>query len=180
VCLVGLGNTERGDDGFGVHLAHALTRRLSEVEPGLADTGAFAEFPVHANGRRPAVLIADTRPERWVSRLAEAGYDHVIFFDAVNFDGPAGAVAFLDASETEARHPQISTHKISLGLLGSLIEANGRTKVWLLGVQPASLQHGGFLSPAVTATLQVLADLFAELIHPDTVGAAEDQEVPCA
>ena len=55
-----------------------------------------------------------------------------------------------------ARFPQISTHKISLGLLAKRAEANGTTKAWLLGVQPESLKPGEELTPAVQATLELL------------------------
>ena len=42
-----------------------------------------------------------------------------------------------------ARFPQVSTHKISLGLLARLDRgAVARRKAWLLGVQPESLRPG--------------------------------------
>ena len=65
----------------------------------------------------------------------------------------------LDSDEMAARFPQISTHKLSLGLLAKQVEANGRTKAWLLGVQPESLRPGEELTPAVRATLELLLDL---------------------
>jgi hydrogenase 3 maturation protease len=87
----------------------------------------------------------------------------VIFLDAVDFGGSPGATIFLNAGQIAVRFPQISTHKISLGLLAKSIEANGTTKAWLLGVQPQSLKPGESLSPAVQGTLELLRELLIEV-----------------
>jgi hydrogenase 3 maturation protease len=91
--------------------------------------------------------------------LTESAFDTVLFLDAVEFGAVPGSVVLLDASEMTTRFPQVSTHKLSLGLLAQMIEANGRTKVWLLGVQPASLKPGEGLSPRVAATVEGLIPL---------------------
>jgi hydrogenase maturation protease len=143
VCLMGLGNPDYGDDGFGVRLAEALVT-------------------AHASG----VIIAGTTPERVLGRIADEHYDQIIFLDAVEFGGAPGSVVFLEASEITAWFPQISTHKISLGTLAKWVEADGRTQAWLLGVQPASLKPGLDLSPTVQRTLQMLAEVLSETAAP--------------
>jgi len=60
VCLVGLGNIDYGDDGFGVRLAEGL------LEAGITDT-----------------VVAGTMPDRFIGRLAEQGFDYLAFLDAV-------------------------------------------------------------------------------------------------
>lgn len=140
VCLMGLGNTDYGDDGFGVRLAEAL------VEAGVPD-----------------VVIAGASPDRFVGRIAGGGFDHVIFLDAVEFDGVPGSVVFLNADETSARFPQISTHKISLGLLAKWIETNGSTRAWLLGVQPQSLKTAPQFTAVVQTTWEVLKELLCDV-----------------
>ncbi len=163
VCLMGLGNVDYGDDGFGVRLAEALG------DSGAASTHKSA----HECGW--SLLIAGTAPERLISRVAGESFDHVIFLDAVDFGAAPGAVVLLDSDEMAARFPQISTHKLSLGLLAKPVESNGRTKAWLLGVQPESLGPGGQLSPTVNATLQLLLELMTEGL---AAAGAEDCE-PC-
>ncbi len=59
-------------------------------------------------------------------------------------------MVLLNSDEMTARFPQISTHKISLGLLAKRVEANGTTKAWLLGVQPESLRPGEELTCPAT------------------------------
>ncbi len=140
VCFMGLGNVDYGDDGFGVHLAERI-----EVA-GLAD-----------------VIIAGTMPERFTGTVADNSYDCLLFLDAAEFGGAPGSVIFLDAEEMAARFPQVSTHKISLGLLAKWIEESGKTKVFLLGVQPESLKNTQELTPTMQTTLEVLSSLLYEL-----------------
>jgi hydrogenase maturation protease len=134
VCFMGLGNVDYGDDGFGVRLAEALTAA------GVPD-----------------VIVAATHPDRWVGQAA--GFDHIVFLDAVEFGREPGAVVFLDSAQMTARFPQISTHKISLGVLAQWIEASGATKAWLLGAQPESLESQQQLTPTLQNTLELVCDL---------------------
>ena len=137
VCFMGIGNADYGDDGIGVRLAEKLI---------LADL--------------PDVVVAGNAPESFIGRVAEERFEHLVFLDAVDFGGEPGSVVFLDADEIAARFPQISTHKISLGLLAKRVEANGTTRTWLLGVQPASL---GSETPILATTLEALAELLGNL-----------------
>ena len=143
VCFMGLGNSDYGDDGFGVRLAEKL------VTAGVSD-----------------VILAGTAPDRWITQLC--GFDHVVFLDAVEFGGAVGDVVFLDSAQMATRFPQISTHKISLGLLAWSIESDGKTRAWLLGVQPQSLA-----SPELSSDVQNTLDALCELIKAVArIGAA--------
>jgi hydrogenase maturation protease len=139
-CLMALGNTDYGDDGFGVCLGEELLR-----------LGV------------PEVIIAGAEPDRYISRVVDGRFDHLVFLDAVEFGAAPGSVILLNAHQIFARYPQISTHKISLGVLAKWVEANGRTKVWLLGAQPESVKPGQALSAPVQATLDVLCELLLEV-----------------
>ncbi len=143
VCLMGLGNPDHGDDAFGVRLAEQL-----------AAAGV------------PGVIVAGTTPERSIVHVADDGCDHLVFLDAVDFGGAPGAAALLDAATIAARFPQISTHKLSLGLLAAWATANGATRAWVLGVQPASLQPAAALTPPVQAALEVILELLCDAARP--------------
>jgi len=145
VCLVGIGDPERGDDGLGVRLAEAM-RLLGH----------------------PDVIVAERTPERWIDHLARGGYQAVLFVDAVEMGASPGAAVFLKSHQVEARYPQVSTHKISLGTLARLIETNGSTRVFLLGVQPESVRAATRLSAAVETTFAILRDLLAGVLPVNT------------
>ncbi|HUM04423.1 MAG TPA: hydrogenase maturation protease [Terriglobales bacterium] len=141
VCFVGLGNPDFGDDGFGVRMAEDL----------------------HQTGV-PHVVVAGVSPERWLSRLADPQFAHVVFLDAVEFGGAPGSVVLLNGREAAARFPQVSTHKISLSLLAEWIESNGATHMWLLGVQPESIRESAALSPAVRESARMIRGLLLETL----------------
>jgi hydrogenase maturation protease len=153
VCLMGLGNVAHGDDGFGVRLAEAIIGRASAL------------------GTRSRVIIAGTTPEWLLSRAADRDCDHLIFLDAAEFGVAPGSVVLLSSAELVTRFPQVSTHKLSLGLLAKRAESNGRTKAWLLAVQPESLHPGEELTPTVAATLELLLNLLQTCLHGSSRGS---------
>ena len=166
VCLVGVGNVERGDDGFGVRMAERLQK--SEIRNPKSETNPKLEIRNTAAqgdeaGASVEVIVAGATPEYHLSLSTAGGFDNVLFLDAVGFGGEPGAVVLLNSSEMAARFPQVSTHKLSLGLLAKLVEASGNTKACLLGVQPESLREGTSLSPKVQASLELLAHLLTEV-----------------
>jgi hydrogenase 3 maturation protease len=141
VCVMGLGNIDYGDDGFGVYLAESIAARLA----GSGNTSLARH-----------VINAGTTPERLVGSVKGKGYDHLVFLDAVEFGGEPGSVLLLNANETEAQFPQISTHKMSIGLLARYIKTSEGTDVWLLGVQPGSIKRSQGLSLSVQRTMEML------------------------
>ena len=147
VCFIGLGNIDYGDDGFGVRLAEEL------VAAGVPD-----------------VVIGGISPDRWIAKVAD--FDHVLFLDAVDCGATAGSIVFLDTVELTARFPQISTHKISLGVLAKWVKMNGTTKAWLLGVQPESLKPSQELTPTMKTTLQLVRELLCSLALADRLEGA--------
>lgn len=141
VCFIGMGNVNRADDGFGVRLAERL--RAIGV---------------------PNVIVAGSTPERWISRLADPGFDHVIFLDAVEFGATPGSARILGSSETSSLLTQVPTRKISLGTLSRWVEASGATKAWLLAVQPKSVKVSENLSSVVEEALDRLSHLLYALM----------------
>ena len=149
VCFMGLGNVDYGDDGFGVRLAEELIA-----------------------GGVPDVIVAGTTPDRWISHFAS--FDHMVFLDAVEFGGAPGSAVLLDSAEVAAKFPQISTHKISVGVLAKWVELTGSTKAWLLGVQPESLKPSQQLTATLQVTLGALRELLCHLkVRPDPAPQAE-------
>ncbi|MGD0917682.1 MAG: hydrogenase maturation protease [Thermodesulfobacteriota bacterium] len=141
IALVGIGNVDLSDDGFGVRLAESL------AGAGLAH-----------------VLVTHTVPEDHLATLTRGGFDNVVFLDAVSIGAEPGSVVFLDACEIKNRFPQVSTHKLALGMLAGLIESEKTTRVWLLGAQPATLKQGTGLSEPVERTVEILKALLLDTL----------------
>ncbi len=147
VCLVGVGNVDLGDDGFGVRLAEALD-----------------------GAGEATVISAGTTPERWVGTIAREGFDSVVFLDAVEVDAPVGSAILLEQEEMAAVYPQISTHKLSLGTLARLIGSQCGSRVWLIGVRPSRLGYGEGLSGEVAGSLDALRALIGETLRTNREG----------
>jgi len=150
VCFVALGSTDAGDDAFGILLARKLA--------------AGAE-----TGSEWRVLVAGVGPERCLSLLTQRTFDNVVFLDAAEIGAAPGSVALLNAEEMNSRNPQVSTHRISLGLLAKMVEGSGPTKAWLLAAQPESLRRGAALSEPVAQAVELVHQLLART----------SEEVPC-
>ena len=140
VCLMGIGNLDYGDDGFGVRLAQAVANRVD------------AE-----------VVVAEATPERHLNAMNGDSCDELVFLDAVECGQPAGSVVFLDAGEIAHRFPQVSTHKVALSTLSQWAQANGIKKTWLLGAQPETLAAGSKLSAPVEQTIAALTALLTDI-----------------
>lgn len=153
VCFVGLGNPDYSDDGFGVRLAGELR------DAGMKD-----------------VVVAGNTPEQCLGQITAQGFDHLVFLDAADFGATPGSLVVMGAEQIQDRYPQISTHKLSLAALAELAEANGRTKAWLLGVQPESIKPGYGLTPTIQTTLQIVREL---LLDTASCQAMLEATVPC-
>jgi hydrogenase maturation protease len=155
ICFMGLGNPDYGDDGFGVQMAEALTAA------GVPD-----------------VIAAGTAPEQHLGRIASEEFADLVFLDAVEFGAEAGSLFLAGSCEIKVRFPQISTHKLSLAVLAQLAEANGKTRAWLLGVQPESLKPGQALSPAVQRTVKIVRELLTRCQSQPATGSAKFEQGP--
>jgi hydrogenase maturation protease len=174
VCLVGLGNSDLSDDGFGIWMVNAAARHYflrDNKDPHALD------IDDHCKIGNASFLIAGRTPEKWMPFFSGGGFDHVIFFDAVNIGKPPGTVIWLNSSKIKESCDSISTHKLSLNTITQLIEgACFKTQVWLLGVQPCALISVRGLSKAVVKTAEMLDALFEDLL----VSKPNAMEMECA
>ena len=182
VCLVGIGNPRLGDAAVGVRIAEALnschkppllpaddTHDAEDPTPVLpsADSSAAPASspppasPVAARDPSTAILLAATDPQKFLPEIVRGAYDHVVFIEAVDFGGRPGAVTVLRSEEILTRYTLNPPDARCLGALAEQIEANGHTKTWVLGVQPASLRPDRPLSQSVQGTVQALVRLLS-------------------
>ncbi len=168
VWLLGIGNPEHGDDGFGVRLAEELARRLRRSE----GTGG-PSLTSQCN-----VVDAGTCPERFVGVAVQAGCEELVFADAVDFGGPSGALLLAGTEELRTPPPgplpsfagegetAAMSHRVPIALLAQYAEGLG-ARACLLGVQPRTLRPGDGLSPEVEGTLRALVAILARTLGAD-------------
>ncbi len=142
VHLIGVGNSIRTDDAVGLVVVRALRSDL---------------------GSAPAPWVkihrASLMPERLLSKLAAEGR-RLLIFDAVEAAKEPGSIVFSRLSET--KYGFFATHNIPLRLVPGLAAAG--TEVYILGVQPESLEVGEGLTRTVSESAGTIVEAVARAI----------------
>lgn len=146
VNLIGVGNRLRTDDGAGLEIISSLRSLLGPAPaPGLK---------VHA----PSLM-----PERLLFKLSsEAG--RIIVFDAVEAAKEPGEVVFSRLADT--KYGFFATHNVPLRLIPGL--AARETDVFVVGVQPKSLEVGEGLTDTVRTSVRQVVAVVAEAVEAMT------------
>lgn len=137
VAVLGVGNDMNGDDGAGVCVVRALSARIPDT---------------------PGVLLIDggTAPENFTGPLRRFCPDLVLEIDAAHQEQPPGTLAWIDWHDADGM--SASTHTLPPSVLASFLTSDLGCRVALIGVQPASLDMGQGLTPAVAAAVAHLVD----------------------
>jgi hydrogenase maturation protease len=165
VLVAGIGNTFLSDDGFGVEVIARLRDR--ELRPGVevVDTGI--------RGMHLAYQLLD-------------GYDVLVLVDAVARGSDPGTLYILEHDLDAPRETgaALDAHGMDpaavLELLDGLATAMGLTRpvgrVLVVGCEPASLEEGMGLTPAVAAAVAPAVDTVVELVAqlPDTESSSAE------
>jgi hydrogenase maturation protease len=155
--VAGIGNVFLGDDGFGVAVAQRLAGR--EVPDGVrvADVGI--------RGLHLAYDLLD-------------GCELLVLVDAVPLGAAPGTVAVIEVDPDDAALPgqdpvgSLDAHSMSpVSVLGTLRAMGGRVgRVLVVGCEPATLEEGIGLSPAVAAAVDRAAEVVVEVLATELSG----------
>ncbi len=144
--VLGLGNILLSDEGVGVHVIHLLRERY--------------QFPQEVEILDGGTLALDLLPY-----VEDA--DRLLMVDAVQMDAPPGTVTRLEGEEVPAvLNLKYSPHQMGVSDLLAAARLMGRypAELVLWGIQPASMDVGLELSPAVAAQVEtVVQNVLAEL-----------------
>lgn len=129
--IVGIGNSLRGDDGFGP----ALIQRLHGIQ-----------------GQLNCVCIdAGSSPENYVGRIVKEQPETILLVDAVHLGLGPGQYQLLQPADIVAGG--LTTHSMSSQLLIQFLEHQTQAKIFMLGVQAQTVALGEGMSEEVTQTL---------------------------
>ncbi len=156
ILIAGVGNVLRGDDGFGVAVAQALSRSGSLPEEVTVFEGGIAGIPL-------------------VQELMD-GYDALIVADAVERGGAPGTIYVIEPEITDpamidpsALHASLAdAHYTEPSKVLVLAKALGvlPPKIFLIGCQPAGYDElGAELSPEVMSAVQIAIRQIESLVE---------------
>jgi len=132
--VLGIGNLLLGDEGVGVHAAHALM----------------------AGGLPPGVSVVDVGTAILDALPAIQQADRIIVLDAVKADGPPGSVYRLPFDDCEHAHCIASMHGFDLSRVMVLAGCTRVPEVLVMGIEPERITWSLELSPVVAEALPIL------------------------
>jgi hydrogenase 3 maturation protease len=139
VCIVGVGNRGRGDDGAGPRV---IDLRRPTTQGFWIDVGVA--------------------PENHLEPIAQTDPDTILIVDAVNFRGSPGQSRLMDASAADRL--ALSTHAGSLSVLAEYWTARTNARLSILGIQPKQIGLGVALSDRVEESVRELAAMLSDLL----------------
>jgi hydrogenase maturation protease len=151
VLVAGIGNIFQTDDAFGVEVARRLTTR--RLPPGVR----VEDFGIR--GVHLAYELLD-------------GYQGLVLIDAVPMGEPAGTLAVI-APEVrpgpmagDGMAPVVDAHTMNPEVvLATLARLGGSVEtILIVGCQPANLQEGMGLTPAVAAAVDEAVEMCCQLV----------------
>lgn len=136
VLIAGLGNLLLQDDGVGVQAV-----RLLQQEPP------------------PGVLLAEVGTQVLGALHLLEWADRVLALDALMAGGPPGTIYACRESDVAQEGVQASLHELGLRAALQFLPQERRPEVFILGLEPESLEMGLELSPPVQAALPRFLEL---------------------
>lgn len=141
--VLGLGNTDRADDGAGILVALQLRKRFP----------AFS-FSEH-DGVEGTVLDLSERHEEAT----------VLFVDAADMGLEPGSVKVIP--KDRIKETEITTHRVAVALLASILERSGKRST-VIAIQPKTIEFRGKVTkPVRDAVKTVVGELSALMARVD-------------
>lgn len=137
VVIVGIGNTLRGDDGFGPALVEKLAGKVNAV-----------------------CLDAGSAPENHTGKIVKEKPDTILLVDAIHLGLAPGKYEIL--KKDQILKSGFSTHDISPHMFIDYLEKQTKADIYMLGVQPENLSFGQEMSASVKRALNEITALIKE------------------
>jgi len=134
VCVLGVGNRQRRDDGCGSLIAEYLAEQTAMM-----------------------AIDAGVVPENYLEKIARLEPDTVLIVDAVDFGGAPGEFRILEPEQV--KHAGLSTHALSLRMAADFLFARTKASVAFVSIQPADLGDGVGLSAEVAHAVHSIQSL---------------------
>ena len=134
---MGIGNTLRGDDGFGPALIERLKGKI-----------------------KATCLDAGNAPENFTGKIVREKPDTILIVDALHLGLSPGEYGIL--KKDEILNCGLTTHDISPKMFIEYLENETSADIYILGVQPKSLSFGEEMSDSVKKTVEELTELIKD------------------
>ncbi len=135
--VIGIGNPWRADDGIGPMIIHRLKGKI-----------------------RAKVYDCGAAPENYLGKIIADKPDTLIIIDSAVMNQTPGTIKILKVNEIG--QSGMSTHNSSLKLFIDYLGKAGEFNVFVLAVQPKSLEFGEKVSEEVKKSVKKIEKLFLQ------------------
>ena len=132
--FIGVGNVLKRDDGVGVIITQGIIEK-----PGIL------------------ALTVEVSIENYIGKINSLEPDEIVIIDCMELGGSPGAYRLMGLENVE--DITFNTHNISLGKLGDFFHY----PTYVLGIQPASIEFGDYLSPPVSSSAKEIVYLINQI-----------------
>jgi hydrogenase 3 maturation protease len=137
--VLGLGNTDRADDGAGIVVAENLKKPFPEF--------SFSEH----DGVEGTVLELSEKDE-------EAS---IIFVDAANLNLRPGSIRIV--KREEIRETEITTHRVAVALMASILSKSGKGSA-VICIQPGTIEFRGRMTEQVSRSVDLVVGVLSDIM----------------
>lgn len=138
VCVLGVGNKIRGDDGVGPAVIEELEKTYSDEKDIL-------------------LLNVQASPESFVRDIESFRPDKLIVIDSVEMEGFPGEVRQIDYHTIKKQ--SLSTHKLPLSIFIDFLQRKMKFHLLFFGVQPKTIGFNKRMSGPVKRSIPDLVNL---------------------
>ncbi len=140
VYVLGLGNTDRADDGAGVLVAQALKKHFPSF--------SFSEH----DGVEGTVLDISEKKEDAV----------VIFVDAADLRANPGKIKLV--GKADIKDTEITTHRVAVALMASILERTGKRSA-VLCIQPGRIEFQAKATKPVMDSVELMIRILTDIMR---------------
>ncbi|MCX7995529.1 MAG: hydrogenase maturation peptidase HycI [candidate division WOR-3 bacterium] len=141
ICILGVGNTQKGDDGAGPGVIKILQKSLKKE-----------------NLNNLKLIDCGEIPENFTGDIRKFKPDLTIIIDACISGRKPGAVYIVNPEKIQPQ--DFSTHRLPLSMFVKFLEETIPTKVIVIGVEPKNINYGDEISSEVNKAIEEIVSLF--------------------
>jgi hydrogenase 3 maturation protease len=144
VCVIGVGNRDKGDDAAGTICAEMLAERLK---------------------RRSNIKVIDSGevPENFTGEIRKFKPTHTVIIDSTIAGKKPGTIFLVDSRKIA--DTDVSTHRLPLSMLVRFLEESVGCDVIMIGIEPERIELNEPVSSAVKKAIKVIVECFAETLN---------------
>lgn len=146
ICILGVGNIQKRDDGVGSRVIKFLEKKIEKVK-------------LH----NIKLIDCGETPENFTGEIRKFMPDLTIIIDACISGKKPGEIFIVNLEKIADE--DISTHRLPLSMFVKFLEETVPTKVIVIGIEPKNLDFGDNISTEVSQAIENLALLLSESLN---------------